>query len=189
MDEREYKKALRFAARAQGLLSDFENRLNAFQSQYEEALNKRERQQRIFELRRVRDELNGYSTSIYETLYLGTHLYKNKKKRIKTFKKIHILFDKDVEFLDELTGTLKHNRHRSAHPDAYQLNLQIFIESDFIKKGLQKLYVKLRDLLQVNDYIIQRERFNQEKWLENQFEKSLSTKKLKCLNKLVKSIS
>lgn len=189
MDEKEYKKALKFAAMSQELLSNFDGRLNAIQSQYEEVLKKRERKQRIFELIRLRDELNGYFIRIYETMISGSHLYKNKKKRIKTLEQLHILFDKDVEFLDELIGTLKHNRHRSAHPDAYQLNLQIFIRSDFIKKGLQKLYDKLRDLLQVNDYIIQRERFNQEKWLEDQFKRSLTTKKLKRLNKLVKSIS
>lgn len=189
MNEREYKKAVNFAAMTQNLLSNFDGRLNAIQSQCEEVLKKRERQQRLFGLERLRDELNGLFTRIYETLNSGSHLYKNKKKRIKTLEQLYILVDKDVEFLDELMGTLKHFRHRSAHPDAYQLNLQVFIRRDFIKKGLQKLYNKLKELLQVDDYIIQLEQANQEKWLEEQFKKSLSTKKLKRLNKLVKSIS
>lgn len=178
MDENTYRKALKNAAAAKELSSDFDIRISYFKEDYNYAFTLNDRAKRLIILKRLRDELNGYFIKIYQVILSGANLYKKEKKRIKDRSKMMEIFMDDISILDDAIEKLKHPRNFSGHPIAYQLNLEIFKQGEFIKKVLLKVEMKLTELIEVSEEIILREKKEQEKWLEN---------KSKAVNSITKS--
>lgn len=164
------KKIVKAMIQLKKIDTDFIKRKIAFEKDLEVALAIKNKKEKIFALSRLNDELNGYFIRIYHNLVKAQGINSDYTK-IKDLKKLGKLFNEHdkVVHLEELLVKIKESRHKSAHPDAYYVNVMLHNCDEEIHEAIKTYGNKLDSLNIVDVFSLNREEREQDDFLVQKF--------------------
>lgn len=153
---------------------DFRERELAFEQTLKNALKKEKKKDKLFELTRLNDELNGYYIRIYHSLVASNGVVNQNKEAIKDLKKLGELFNdaEGISEIEEMLAKMKHPRDKSAHPDPFWVNEMLHDNGERIHQTI-KTSIKRMSMFDIENWTLQKEEQEQNNVLERKFGKMI----------------